>query len=301
MPDQLIKQTNRRDQLFVNLLRSIVHTPLGIKVLSLTRWLYHYNPQDWLDVNYLTIRLPRLPIEFHEYRLVQISDLHLGTWLSRSNWLHAIEKANATNPDLVVLTGDFVTYDPEKFLDDLQAGLCRLQARDGVLATLGNHDHWTDPALVRTSLKACNITVLENQVVAISRSAAQLFIAGVDDVMVGKDDLHAVLSAIPPHQACILLVHEPDFADQSSITGCFDLQLSGHSHGGQINLPGLRSLYLPSLGRKYPSGLQRVNGMLLYTNSGLGTAELQFRYNSRPEIAVFTLLSVRSSTHADSF
>lgn len=301
MEGQPSDNTGMCNQLLVNLLRSVVHTPAGIKILSLTRWLYRYYPQDWFDVNHLRLDLPYLPTAFDGYRLTQISDLHLGTWLDREKLLAAIEQVNGTDPDLIAITGDFVTYYSDRFLIDLEDSLCRLRARDGILAILGNHDHWTEPTRIRACLNACGIHVLQNQVVALKRGEARLHIAGLDDVMVGKDDLDQVLSALPSEQVSILLAHEPDIADRTSSTGRFALQLSGHSHGGQINLPGLGSLYLPSYGKKYPAGLQQVNGMLLYTNSGLGTAEIQFRFNSRPEIAVFTLKTVKESTNLDSF
>ena len=125
-----------------------------------------------------------------------------------------------------------------------------------------------------------------------SEAVKALYIAGLDDLMVGKADLAAILHALPDGQKAILLAHEPDFADTSAQTSRFFLQLSGHAHGGQIIFPGRGPLYLPTHARKYPSGLYNIAGMQLYSNSGLGTAELQFRYHSRPEIAVFSLMCI---------
>jgi predicted MPP superfamily phosphohydrolase len=280
------------NRLFVRFLRSVIHNPIGIKALSISQVLYRPNPQDWLDTNQIPIPITGLPLEFDGYRIVQISDFHLGTWLTRDYLLDAVKQVNLQKPDLITITGDFVTYISDRFLDDLSAGLSRLSARDGSVAILGNHDHWTDPELIIECLERSGITVLANQIFAIQRAAASLYIAGLDDVMVGKEDMPLLLSEFPDGKKAILLAHEPDYADISSKTGRFILQLSGHGHGGQIVLPRWGPLYLPNHARKYPAGLYNVDGMLLYSNSGLGTAELQFRYNSRPEIAVFKLKSV---------
>lgn len=285
-------QTGFMNRLFVRFLRSIIHTPAGIKALSISRYLYRPNPYDWVDTNHITIPFSGLPREFDGYRLVQISDFHLGTWLTRDYLLDAVRQVNLQKPDLIAITGDFVTYQPEQFMDDLNAGVSRLSARDGSVAILGNHDHWTDPELICKCLERSGVSVLANAIFPVQRGAATLFVAGLDDVMVEKDDISQILSEIPVDKKAILLAHEPDFAEISSRTSRFALQLSGHAHGGQIILPSRGPLYLPNHARKYPTGLYNVDGMPLYSNSGLGTAELQFRYNSRPEIAVFTLKSV---------
>ena len=280
------------NRLFVRFLRSVIHNPIGIKALGISRVLYRPNPQDWVDTNQIPIAISGLPREFDGYRIVQISDFHLGTWLTRDYLLDAVEQVNRQKPDLIAITGDFVTIKPERFIDDLSAGMRRLSAQDGIVAILGNHDHWTNPEFIRICLEQSGIVVLANQIFSVQRDEATLFIAGLDDMMVGRDDLASILSGFPEGKKAILLAHEPDYADISSKTSRFGLQLSGHAHGGQIIIPGRGALYLPTHARKYPAGLYNINGMMLYSNSGLGTAELQFRYNSRPEIAVFTLRSV---------
>jgi predicted MPP superfamily phosphohydrolase len=275
--------------LFVRFLRSVIHNPIGIKALGVSQILYRPDPQDWVDINQIPIPIPGLPRGLDGYRIVQISDFHLGTWLSRDYLLDAVEKVNGQRPDLIAITGDFVTYEPERFMDDLSAAVRRMSAQDGVVAILGNHDHWTDPELICKHLELSGTRVLANQLITVQRGDATLYIAGLDDMMVGKADLARLLSALPDGENAILLAHEPDYADVSAPTKRFTLQLSGHGHGGQIILPGRRALYLPTHARKYPAGLYNIDGMRLYSNSGLGTAELQFRYNSRPEIAVLTL------------
>jgi len=293
------EQPSGLGRLFVAFLRKVVHTPLGIKTLSITRYLNRSNSLDWFDINHIDLVLPRLPAAFDGYRVVHLSDFHLGTWLTRPQLSEIVQSANNQLPDLILITGDFVTYRPEWFISDLAAELSLLQPRDVTLAVLGNHDHWTDPKMIRDTLRECGIIELSNDVYPLTRDESTLYIAGIDDHMVGEDDLNLVLEKLHQNATSILLAHEPDFADISGETGAFDLQLSGHSHGGQIILPWSRPLYLPQYARKYYSGLNRVNGMYVFTTNGIGTAELQFRMNCRPEIAVFTIYSGKDSMRID--
>jgi predicted MPP superfamily phosphohydrolase len=138
-------------------------------------------------------------------------------------------------------------------------------------------------------LKACNIVDLTNTIFTISREGESLHLCGVDDVWEGDVQLDSVLGQLPEAGSAILLAHEPDFADESAATGRFDLQLSGHSHGGQVVIPFFGPPILPYLGRKYPIGLYKVGDMLHYTNRGVGMARLPIRLNCPPEITIFTL------------
>ncbi len=168
--------------------------------------------------------------------------------------------------------------------------LREMTAPCGLWAVLGNHDEDTDPQHVAAALEAENIHVLANQSHAIERDGARIWLAGVNDVFSRSADVPETLRGIPSDEAVILLVHEPDFAD----VACrypVDLQLSGHSHGGQIRIPLLPPLYLPVLARKYVLGTYRVGPMTLYTNAGLGTVAVPMRLNCPPEITLLTLHS----------
>jgi predicted MPP superfamily phosphohydrolase len=125
------------------------------------------------------------------------------------------------------------------------------------------------------------------------RNGSSIHIAGIDDHLAGYGNLAETLTHLPEQSSAILLAHEPDFAEISAPTRRFSLQISGHSHGGQIKLPFIGAPYLPPLGRKYPGGLYQINGMKLYTNRGLGTSWLGIRINCPPEITVFNLCAVR--------
>ncbi len=251
-------------------------------------------PED-VEVVSVSLVLPRLDARFDGYRIAQISDLHADGWMTPGRVLGLVNLVNAEEPDLVAITGDFATYSRFRSLirhaSRLVAPLRRLRAPDGVVAVLGNHDHKTKAHTVRRVLAASGVVELHNTVLTLRRHGAALHLCGVDDVKEGAPGLSRVLERLPERGAAVLLAHEPDFADESAAAGRFDLQLSGHSHGGQIGLPVLRSLFLPKLSRKYPSGLYCVGGMSLYTNRGLG-AHPRLRFNCRPEITVFTLRSV---------
>ncbi len=276
-------------RLLQDFLRLLLVSPIGGLAVRLSKTILNPKGRDWVDVERLTLTLPRLAPEFHGYRVAQISDFHIGTWLTGDQLLEAVELVNRQEPDLVAITGDFVTYCPERFAGELVQALSRLKPRDGTVAVLGNHDHWTGAGAVREILRQAGVQVLSNRAMGVERDGACLWVAGVDCHYDGLDRLDLVLEQLPQEQAALLLAHEPDFADTSAATGRFELQLSGHSHGGQIRLPFIGPPFLPHLGRKYPAGLYRVRDMHLYTNRGLGTAELALRWNCRPEITIFTL------------
>jgi predicted MPP superfamily phosphohydrolase len=156
-------------------------------------------------------------------------------------------------------------------------------------AVLGNHDYWTDAKIVRNMLETCGIMDLTNTTFRFSRDGASLHLCGVDDVWEGDVHLEDVTAKLVDDSPAILLAHEPDFADTSAATGKFDLQISGHTHGGQIVLPFWGPPVLPYLGWKYPSGLYQVSGMYQYTNRGVGVGRIPVRLNCPPEITIFTL------------
>ena len=243
-----------------------------------------------LEVVRPELTLPRLAAAFDGYRIVQIGDLHLDDWSRPARLNRVAEMVNAERPDLVVVTGDFASYSARR-LDTgrLVGGLRRLSARDGVLAILGNHDYLTDVKLIRRCIREAGLTELLNAFVTLGRGDSRFHVAGIDDVMEGRSRLDLVLRGLPASGAAILLAHEPDFADVAAATGRFDLQLSGHSHGGQVRVPVLGRAVLPPFSQRYTRGLHRVGGMLVYTNRGLGTVHARLRFGCRPEITALTL------------
>ncbi|MEO8356597.1 MAG: metallophosphoesterase [Chloroflexota bacterium] len=251
---------------------------------------------NWLQVERIKLKLPRLPRVFSGLRLAQISDIHMGGWMNRDRFQHVADVVLAQKPDVLLITGDFLTghqsTDVSRLaVEDLMAVLSPLAKSMPTFAILGNHDYWTDPQVVREILSSCGITDLTNSVFRLTREDQHMYLCGVDDVWEGDVRLDDVLSQLTDSNAAILLAHEPDFADISAATGKFDLQISGHSHGGQVVIPFLGPPILPHLGRKYPSGLYKVQGMFQYTNRGVGMITPPIRFNCLPEITIFTLES----------
>ncbi len=174
---------------------------------------------------------------------------------------------------------------------DLRKVLSPLAAVIPSFAVLGNHDYWTDSGAVRNMLCRSGITDLTNAVFTLRRAGRALHLCGLDDIRHGDVRLDYVVAQLKDDDAAILLVHEPDFADVSAATGKFDLQVSGHTHGGPIALPLLGPPVLPLGGRKYPSGLYQVGSMFQYTNRGVGVDRMPIRWNCPAEITVFELES----------
>ncbi len=242
----------------------------------------------WFDVEEVTIPLPRLPRTLDGLTIAHLSDLHLGPYLGAAELAHAVEMVQRLSPQLVVISGDFVSRGSEWQREEMLAPLAALQAVSGVFAVLGNHDHWTDPAWVAATVQRLGVTVLSNSAHRLSDSEHGLWLIGVDDIWVGAEDLERALVGVPESSCRLLLAHEPDFADKAARWG-IDLQLSGHSHGGQVRLPLLGAPLLPLWGRKYPIGLQRAGDTWVYTNRGLGVIEPPVRFNCRPEVTLLTL------------
>lgn len=243
------------------------------------------------------IPLRRWPARLDGFTIALMSDFHYDPWFSIHPLKAAINMVNAERPDLIALTGDFVTL-PLFSKDDEKAAsasvpcaelLRQMHAPHGLWAVMGNHDFFSDPDLVTRALRAQGIQVLANQSTPIEANGARFWLSGVDDVLGQAADLDRALHTVPADEAVVLLAHEPDYADYVSHHPV-DLQLSGHSHGGQVRFPFIRPLYLPDMAKKYIWGLYKIGGLTLYTNPGLGTLILPVRWNCPPEI---TLLKLR--------
>ena len=261
--------------------------------MTQTRGPTKFKPElfDLVNVN---VKINDLPFTFHNYRIINLTDIHLGQWISPEYLNGVADYVNSLNPDMITLTGDYVSYILEGYEDDLLDSFKKLKAKDGKYAVLGNHDHWAGAEEIRKILKKSNIVDLSNDVFTIEKDGEKLNISGVDSLTVGADDLDKVLEKLPHDGASILLVHEPDFAKISSKTNRFDLQMSGHSHGGQLVIPGVKTTpFRCSYSIKYPVGAYKVNNMIQYTSKGLGTNSFWIRVNCKPEITQFYLKTTK--------
>lgn len=261
--------------------------------MTQTRGPTKFKPElfDLVNVN---VKINDLPFTFHNYRIINLTDIHLGQWISPEYLNGVADYVNSLNPDMITLTGDYVSYILEGYEDDLLDSFKKLKAKDGKYAVLGNHDHWAGAEEIRKILKKSNIVDLSNDVFTIEKDGEKLNISGVDSLTVGADDLDKVLEKLPHDGASILLVHEPDFAKISSKTNRFDLQMSGHSHGGQLVIPGVKTTpFRCSYSIKYPVGAYKVKNMIQYTSKGLGTNSFWIRVNCKPEITQFYLKTTK--------
>lgn len=251
----------------------------------------HFHPDDF-QVTHIPLSIRSLSPSFDGYRIVHITDIHLGQWITPERLDGVIEIVNQEDPDLVVNTGDYFSWSVGELGPPLVKALRNIQSRDGVFTVLGNHDHWVGPDKVRLLLKDSGVVELANDLQTIVRGEDALIIAGLDDVTADAARLELVTEKLQTNNKdtpVVLLVHEPDFADISAATGKFNLELSGHSHGGQFVLPRLGPLIRGPGFMKYPLGMYHVDGMTHYTNRGLGSNWLWIRLNCPPEIAVFQL------------
>jgi predicted MPP superfamily phosphohydrolase len=236
-----------------------------------------------------TLRVPGLPAALDGVRIAQLSDLHIEPVIGAATIERAVAAVNALEPDLVALTGDFIT-DRADAIDDLAPLLAELRPRVATVASLGNHDVWHGAPRIRRTLEAHGIPVLVNEGETVRVDGEALYLLGLDSGWGGGPDMERSMAAHPPDAPVVALVHEPDLIDGVAHDRRVTLQLSGHSHGGQIRLPGLGAPVLPYLGRRYDQGLYRVGDTWLYTSRGLGVGGVPIRVNCPPEIAEITLI-----------
>ena len=246
-----------------------------------------------------TVVIRNLPTSFHGFTVAQVSDIHYRDFDEPYFVEHAVAQLNLLKPDLVALTGDFITAhrvpgggaksaisDANECASILAGIKCPLR-----FCSLGNHDTVDVPGAL-AALRSHGLTALSNQHAAIDRGGDRLWIAGIADAYFDVPNLPAALPHRKPNEPVVLLGHEPDFADAVATIGGVDLMLGGHTHGGQIRLPLLPAMFLPAMGVKYVHGLFTVGKTQLYVNRGLGTMHLPFRFNCPPEITLLTLQPV---------
>jgi predicted MPP superfamily phosphohydrolase len=248
-----------------------------------------------IEITHQTIAIEKLPAEFRGLRIVQLSDVHHSPFLDEERINEAVRMANDLRPDLVALTGDYISHSRD-YIASCARALGRLRAAQGVFAVLGNHDHWTDGAMMRDALADQGIRVLCNESTRIERGSSHIRLAGVDDLMVKRDDLRLALEETSWYETRILLSHNPAIIREAARAGV-DLVLSGHTHGGQINwrlLTGRKdrkiARWLRRPSRRLMRGHAQLGSTQLYVNRGLGTVIVPLRYGCPPEITVLEIV-----------
>jgi len=262
-------------------------TPLRTLALNLTHVARAAISEPYrLTIEHERINLRRLPEAFESFRVVQLSDIHHGPFSDRTQIERAVETANSLKPDIIALTGDYISKE-RHYAAPCAEMLGKLRARYGVFAVLGNHDHWTDAALITDLFRAEGITVLVNEGMRFEMGGSAFWLAGVDDTMVGLEDLPLALAGSRASEMKLLLAHNPIILRRAARANV-DLVLSGHTHGGQV---ALRSEPSPSGGprRRFLKGLGRLGNTQIYVNRGLGTVVLPIRYGCPPEVSLLEL------------
>jgi predicted MPP superfamily phosphohydrolase len=242
------------------------------------------------------IAIDKLPGAFQDFRIVQISDIHFDEYTEPSFLHRVLAQVNSLAPDLVLLTGDYVSHLPMPYGFVLGAmHRCAEVLRDIAcpqrFAGMGNHDTMLGLPVIRPILSAVDIPMLVDEHIAIERAGQRFWLCGVNDPVSYIPDLESAIPA-KPDGPVLLMSHGGDYADEvlTHPRGALvDLMLAGHSHGGQVRFPLVGALHTPTGGKKYIEGLFRFGRMQLYVNRGIGTVGLPFRLNCPPEITLFTL------------
>ena len=262
---------------------------------GLASWSIVVEP-DRLVVRRATVSVRDVPAGWRPLKIAVLSDVHAGApHLGAAKLRQIVTTVNALDPDVVVFLGDLVIHgvlggrfmDPERAVQELGG----LRARYAKIAVLGNHDWWLDGPRVRAALESTGFRGLENDAVPVEREGQRVWFAGLADLWTRDPDIKGTLARIPDGAPVVLLTHSPDvFPD---VPARVTLTLAGHTHGGQVRLPGIGSPIVPSrFGQRYATGLVEEHGRRLFVTSGIGTSILPVRLGVPPEVAEVTLTPV---------
>lgn len=272
-------------------LKKAALTAAGIIALPPTAYGYaRYAERRWLEVNKVTLSLPRLPQGMDGIRIVQFSDVHLGFHYDTDELFRLAETINGLQPDIICFTGDLVDYEIGKDGVRYAEALANMKAALGKFSVLGNHDYFNESAEVAGLLTEGGFRMLRNDLAAVQHGGSTMWIAGVEDMWMGKPDVKEATRLAKPKDFVMLLAHCPDFADVA-VDHQVDLQLSGHTHGGQVRIPLLGHVVTPKYGKKYVIGGYTLGDhkLQLYVNRGIGVSQHPIRFLCRPELTVLTL------------
>jgi predicted MPP superfamily phosphohydrolase len=264
------------------------HVPFA----SLRRLGAHNDVYD-IEVTRHEVFIDDLPASFDGYRIAFLTDTHVASFMRRGLYREAVAQAMRFDPDLVLLGGDFITW--EKHIPLMaEVLLSGLEARDGVYAVLGNHDYWAGADGVIAAMTARGVRFLVNRSIALRRGDDAISLVGVDEVYRGNPDVDTAFARVDPRIPCLGLSHHPDVID--FLAGRrVDLLVCGHTHGGQIRVPFFGSIVVPSKHEaRYASGFHRDERVLMYVSRGIGAIP-PLRILCKPEVATFTLRRTLSS------
>ena len=258
----------------------------------------HVFEANELEVVRTEVGLERWPVDEPVLSVGFLSDLHCDSEDAVARVGRAAAMLMAQRPDIVLLGGDYITWDAVDWIAPMASALAPVSAAPrGAFGVFGNHDCWSmRTADIRAALLSHGIRVLLNESVPIAQSG-KIWLTGLGDRTVRAQKPREAVRAIPPRATRLLLMHEPDYADQCPVP--FDLQLSGHSHAGQVRIFG-HPIYCPPLGRQYPQGLQKGLSHLVYTTRGVGMMSPKLRIDCPPEVSILKVGPAGWNSHAPS-
>jgi predicted MPP superfamily phosphohydrolase len=256
-------------------------------ISKVARALGAHNDVYDLEVTRHEVEIENLPASFDGYRIAFLTDTHVASFLRRDFYREVVRQTLAFDPDLILLGGDFVTW--EKHIPLMaEVLLTDLRARDGVHAVLGNHDYWANAEAVVEAMTSHGVEFIVNRSLRIRRGSEAIALLGIDEIYRGTPDLEAAFGGIDPQTPRIGVSHHPDIVDRLEDRRV-DLLLCGHTHGGQIRFPFFGSVVVPSRHEaRYASGFHRAGEVLMYVSRGVGAIP-PLRILCRPEVATFTL------------
>jgi uncharacterized protein len=245
-------------------------------------------------IEYTTHEIPvdGLPRSFDGFKIVQIADIHLNIWTTPAKVRAIVQRVNAMHPDLVVLTGDYASSAKSDCMPCAKA-LGGLRAKHGVYAVLGNHDYYSDGSMLK-ALRDQGFTVLSDEKREVTIGRGHLQLIGTNDAWYGHPDYKKAFMSVTSGEPCICIAHNPDAV--LSLKGRpIDLLITGHTHGGLVNLPFYGPVQtIARVGRKNSVGMFTMNGIRTYVSRGIGTGKrAHIRFRCRPEVPVFILKCAR--------
>jgi hypothetical protein len=267
-------------------LRALAATPL-LAVSGAAAYSRLIEPYTYTVANH-DIFIRDLPSSFEGFRIAHITDVHHSNIVGIEEVQKVVELTRDVKPDLIALTGDYTTS-YRRYIEPCAEALSKLEAPEGVWAVLGNHDHYTDPELTSRALERNHVRVLNNANTILHRGSESLQLAGIDDWSWAASNWSRAFQGLDRLRATVLLSHQPSVFDLAESQGA-SLILSGHTHGGQIDLPLLGApARLATKDLKYARGLFQRGNTQLYVSSGTGVIGLPMRFGVRPEIAILRL------------
>ncbi|MCD4784859.1 MAG: metallophosphoesterase [Candidatus Eremiobacteraeota bacterium] len=264
----------------------IIAVIITLIIIGLVVFVYHET--NWIEVNHYVVPMGDVEIK-KPIEIVHISDLHMSPWSLPSTFRKTADFINSLQPNYIVMTGDFVTHFKE-LIPGCAKAISWLKPKVSMLGVLGNHDYWIDAGYICRSLEEVGVELLLNRC-SPSKNGSNLTFLGVDDPYTGHDDLKSTSREIPGSHMSVLLSHSPDIIEDAADLG-INLVLVGHTHGGQVRLPLLGAIYIPSKhGKRFDKGWFNIKNTKMYVNRGLGGIYPSIRFLCRKEIAIHKLVS----------